>query len=336
MDSLTHIAIGACIGDLMLGKKIGKKAMFYGAVVASLPDIDFLASFWLNPSSDLLAHRGFTHSFLFAIVVIAGFTFVLKKRHIASHVSVKNWLLFLSAAIGSHLFLDSFNAYGIGLFEPFSHYRFSGNTIFVADPFFSLWPGVAALTLLLLKKTSSKRRRWAIFGLISCSTYLLYCLINKFTTDNHTRYALMHQGIHYNHYITTPTPFNNWLWYLVAETDEGFYIGYRSVLDKSDSVEFHYFKKNAAFLEPLSSNPALKDLIRFSKGYFTVDSSKLGMVFNDLRFGQMMGWQYPSAGFVFHFYLQHPDANQLVVQRGRFANWNRQSISFFIKRMMGR
>lgn len=335
MDSLTHIALGACIGDLLLGNKIGKKAMIYGAVIASLPDIDFVASFWLSPAADLLAHRGFTHSILFAALVVAGFAWYFRKRHAVDGISVKDWLLFLSVSIGSHLFLDSFNAYGIGLFEPFSQIRISWNTIFVVDPFFSVWPGIAALALLSIKKTNTRRKGWAAFGLISCSIYLFYCLFNKSTTDYHTRYALMHQGIHYHRYITTPTPFNNWLWYLIAETDEGFYIGYRSVFDQSDSVKFQYFKKNAGFLSSLPMSRDLKDLIRFSEGYFTVDSSQQGLVFNDLRFGQMMGWQYPSSGFVFHFFLEHPDSNSMVVQRGRFAHWNQESFAFFIKRIRG-
>ncbi len=37
--------------------------MLYGAIAASLPDIDFIAAFWMNTTDDLLAHRGFTHSF---------------------------------------------------------------------------------------------------------------------------------------------------------------------------------------------------------------------------------------------------------------------------------
>src|SRR5579872_7486382 len=76
MDSLTHIAVGACIGDLFLGKKIGKKAMLYGAIAASLPDIDFISSFWLDTADDLMAHRGFTHSFLFGLLFILALAFV--------------------------------------------------------------------------------------------------------------------------------------------------------------------------------------------------------------------------------------------------------------------
>lgn len=309
--------------------------MLYGAIAASLPDIDFIASFWLNGADDLMAHRGFTHSFLFGFLFILALAFLFRHRHRVENISIKTWLIFTGVEIASHLFLDSFNAYGIGWFEPFSHQRISFNVIFVADPFFSIWPGIAAVALLILKSASKKRRRWAIFGLVFCSLYFLYCLVNKFRINNDVRYALQKQGIRYSRYFTTPTPFNNWLWYNVAETDSGFQIGYRSVFDNDREISLRFFPKKNYLLDPFRSQHDLYQLIRFSQGYYTTDTSAQGIVFNDLRFGQMMGWQDPGAHFVFHYYLQDSDANHLVVQRGRFAHWNRESISFFIKRIRG-
>jgi inner membrane protein len=336
MDSLTHIAIGACIGDLFLGKRIGKKAMLYGAIAASLPDIDFIASFWLNTTDGLLVHRGFTHSFLFAFLVITGLALYFRKRHKAENVPINTWLVFMGTEIFIHLFLDVFNAYGIGWFEPFSHYRVSFNTIFVADPFFSIWPGFAAVCLLILRHNSRKRSAWAKLGIVFSSLYLLYCMANKYSIDNDTRYTLTHQGIHYKRYITTPTPFNNWLWYVVAEMDSGYYTGYRSVFDKNDQIEFKYFPRNDSLLQPFYVQRDLQQLIRFSQGYYTAELSKEGVVFNDLRFGQIQGWQNPNALFVFHYYLQEPDANHLVVQRGRFANWDWETLNVFFRRIRGK
>ena len=58
MDSLTHIVLGACVGEVIAGKKLGRKAWLAGAIFQSFPDIDFIAGFWLSPAEDLLAHRG--------------------------------------------------------------------------------------------------------------------------------------------------------------------------------------------------------------------------------------------------------------------------------------
>ncbi len=335
MDSLTHIAIGACIGELFLGKKIGRKAMLYGAIAASLPDIDFVASAWLNTPDDLMAHRGFTHSFFFAFIVVAGLAFLFRHRHRVDHIPIRTWLFFMGTEILSHLFLDVFNAYGIGWFEPFSHYRYSFNSLFVADPFFSVWPGVAALVLLLINRHHQSRKTWAKFGLIFCSVYFLYALTNKFKMDNDSRYALLHQHIHFSDYFTTPAPFNNWLWFVVAKTDSGYYTGYRSVFDRRDSIDFHFFPRNDSLLDTMRSQKDLAQLLRFSQGYYTASNSENGIVFNILRFGQIQGWQDPCAPFMFHYYLQDPDANHLVVQRGRFAGWNRKSLRVFVRRIRG-
>jgi inner membrane protein len=336
MDSLTHIAIGACIGELFLGKKIGRKAMLYGALAASIPDIDFVTAFWMNTPDDLMAHRGFTHSFLFAFIVIGGLAFFFRHRHRVEQIRIRTWLLFIGVEIGSHLFLDVFNAYGIGWLEPFSHRRFSFNSLFVADPFFSVWPGIAAFMLLLLRRYNPKRNQWAKWGLILCALYFLYSLVNKYNADRQSAYALTKQRIHFSDYFTTPAPFNSWLWFVVARTDSGYFVGYRSVFDHSDSMGFRFFPRNNHLLHQLGNRRDLSQLLRFSQGYYTIGNSNRGLEFNVLRFGQVLGWEYPDGPFVFHYYLQDPDANRLVVQRGRFAGWNTRTIRFYIRRITGK
>ncbi len=37
-----------------------------------------------------------------------------------------------------HIFVDAFNNYGVGWFEPFSKTRITFNTIYVADPFLDM------------------------------------------------------------------------------------------------------------------------------------------------------------------------------------------------------
>ena len=152
--------------------------MWYGAIAASLPDIDFISSFWLKTPDELMAHRGITHSFLFALAAVAGLAFFFRYRHRSDHIPIKTWFVFMGTEILSHLFLDVFNAYGIGWLEPFSHHRFSLNSLFVADPFFSIWPTIAALVLVLIHRHHSNRRTWARLGLTLCSLYFLYgCLL---------------------------------------------------------------------------------------------------------------------------------------------------------------
>ena len=93
------------MGEAFAGKMLGKKAMLWGALAQSIPDIDFLASFWMDTSSNLLAHRGFTHSFLFCLIITPLFALAAEYWHRPHNISLKHWMLFFGAVIFGHIFL---------------------------------------------------------------------------------------------------------------------------------------------------------------------------------------------------------------------------------------
>ena len=68
MDSLTQITLGAAVGEAVLGKKIGNKAMIWGAVAGTTPDLDVFANLAADEMSALAFHRAITHSVFFAIL----------------------------------------------------------------------------------------------------------------------------------------------------------------------------------------------------------------------------------------------------------------------------
>jgi inner membrane protein len=323
------------MGDAFAGKQLGKRAMFLGAVAQSVPDVDFLATFWMNTSENLLAHRGFTHSILFVLLITPLLALLAERWHRPHNISLKKWMLFFGVQAFIHLLLDGMNVYGVGWFEPFSHHRVSYNWIFVADPFYSLWLGIAFLALLLLKRNHPRRYWWRKFGIGLSSIYLLYCGLNKIKIDNDVRDVFRKQQIPYTSYFTTPTPLNNWLWYVVAASDSGYHIGYRSLFDKERKIDFQFFPRNDSLLKPVADHADLQILLRFSKGYYNIQQLHDTLVFNDIRFGQMIGWKDARAPFAFYYYLQHPSENDLVVQRGRFARWDMDALRALVRRIRG-
>jgi inner membrane protein len=335
MDSLTHIALGACIGEAFAGKTLGKNAMLWGALAQSIPDIDFVASFWMNTSSNLLAHRGFTHSFLFCAIITILFAFLAEHFHRLHNISLKKWMIFFVSVIFIHIFLDAFNNYGVGWFEPFSHKRISFNIIYVADPLFSIWPGLACLAFIYFRKNTKYRKIIWRLGLGISALYLMFCLFNKAQIDSDVKIILQKQNIIYTRYFTTPAPLQNLLWYIVAGNDKGYYVGFRSILDSRKEIVFQYFSRNDSLLKPVNDHEDVQNLIRFSQQFYIVEKWNDTLVFNDLRFGQIIGWENPREKFVFHYFLQHPKDNALVVQRGRFTGWNYKTLLSLIKRIGG-
>jgi inner membrane protein len=334
MDTLTHIVLGACIGEAIAGKKLGRKALVLGAIAQSLPDIDFIASFWLPTAADLLAHRGFTHSFLFTILITPLLAFFSAKWS-KSSLNIRQWMLFWGLQIFIHQFIDAFNAYGTGWFEPFSHYRVSFNTMFVADPLFTLWSAIACVVLIFVGVNSKKRKMIAGISLTISALYLLLGIVFKLSVDSSIQKDLHRHNISYNRYFSTPTPLNNLLWYVVAQNDSGYYIGYRSVFDRSDNITLHYDLRNDSLLKYAANKEDISRLVRFSQGYYTLDKIHDSVVFNDLRFGEINGWNEQQPKFVFYYFLQYPDNNKMIVQRGRFAKWDKQKLVAFFTRIRG-
>ncbi len=67
MDSLTQIVLGAAAGEVVLGKKIGNRAMIWGGVAGTIPDLDVVGKFFLSPIDNLAFHRGISHSIFFSV-----------------------------------------------------------------------------------------------------------------------------------------------------------------------------------------------------------------------------------------------------------------------------
>lgn len=333
MDSLTHIVLGACIGEIILGKNIGRRAMLLGALAQSVPDIDFIAGMWMPVSTELLAHRGITHSFLFGGVVSFFLALIAARWHKAETISVRKWFYFFLIEIGCHLFLDACNNYGIGWFEPFSTKRISFNVIYVADPLFTILPVIAFGFLIFLKTDHAHRLKWARAGMLAAAIYLSFAFVNKYNINKSVKNYMASTGKVHDKYFTTPTLLNNLLWFLVVEDNTGFKIGYRSIFDNSDSLQLHHIEKNELLLKPIADHDEVVELKRFSQGYYTIEKMGDTLVFNDLRFGQSAGWQNINNPFAFRYYLSHPQNNDLIVQRGRFAGFNLNSAKKMFERM---
>ena len=179
MDSLTHIVLGAAIGEAVLGKKIGRKAMLVGALADTIPDFDVFASCCTTDAQQLLVHRGITHSFFFILLMSPLLGWLFSKWFKKSEVSWKRWTLLFFLGMFTHILIDSLTSYGTAWFEPFSSYRVSFNTIFVADPFYTVPFLICVLIALIAKNGSPSRIKWNKIGLWISSLYLTFTIINK-------------------------------------------------------------------------------------------------------------------------------------------------------------
>ena len=234
-----------------------------------------------------------------------------------------------------HIGIDALPAYGTGWFEPFSHYRVSFNVLFVADPFYTISLLIASIALLILKRNSNYRKFWMRFGILISTVYIFYAFSNKFKVDKTTRENLAAQSIHEVSYFSTPTPLNNWLWYINAKTDSGYFIGYYSLFDQTDQIEFSYLPQNDSLLFQFKDNDEVKKLIRFSQGYYSADALGDTVYLSDLRFGLITDWKSGTGYSVFRYALNNNVNNDLIIQKGRMEVSGKAAIKALIERAKG-
>jgi len=289
MDTLTHLAAGVVIGELAMGKKAGKKALAWGALAANMPDMDVAFRYFVSEADSALFHRGISHSLLFLAMLPPLLALFIQKIHGKDSNSFKKWWLLVFLAWFSHLFIDVFNSYGTGLFEPFSHVRFSYDSIGIFDFIFSIPLIIAALVSILSCKKKKITAICSMAGLSLSVLYLGFTIINKQKVEQLAKSELARQQIHYSRILSTPLPITNFIWTIIAEGENGFWKGFYCVIhDKT--IYYDYIPKNHNLIDGINKSNDFNKLQRFTKGFYALRKSEHegDVVLSDLRFSNLI------------------------------------------------
>ncbi|MEF8816554.1 MAG: metal-dependent hydrolase [Salinibacter sp.] len=313
MDTVTQITLGAAVGEATAGREGGAKAPMWGAAFGLLPDLDVLANPFLTNLQALTMHRSVTHSLVFVALVGLCGAYGLRRLHDGLPVSTRRWGALIVLALGTHIGLDCLTTYGTQVFWPFSTYPILHGAIFIIDPLYTV-PLAAGLLVSLRWPPTAASRRWANYaGLAVSSGYLLFTVLNKAYVTRVFDEALSETAPQYERIFTTPTPFNNLLWQGIAEAEDGYYVGAYSLLDPDASVDFRYIPTQHDLLGDQWDNPVVKEVRRFSRGYFIVRRDDDGsLLIHDLRFGRTDVGLTDDGEYLFTYRLQR-DAGGSVV-----------------------
>ena len=291
MDSLTQIILGAACGEIALGKKIGNKALLFGAIGGTIPDLDVFIGklLYSNEIQAMAFHRGFMHSLLFAVLAAFLFGYFTHRLYNTGKrrgtTIQKDWIWLFFLSIFTHPILDCFTPYGTQLFAPFSNYRVAFNTISVVDPLYTLPFLICMIVVLFYKRTNKKRIQWTKAGLYISAAYLFFTIGNKFYIDSVFKKSFKKAGISIERFSAQPSILNNILWYAVAETADTYYLTFYSLLDKSATADKIITIKKKHHLVDMSADN-LKTLAWFSNNYYRISKmDKIGTYkYTDLRY----------------------------------------------------
>ncbi|MFD2823656.1 metal-dependent hydrolase [Lacinutrix iliipiscaria] len=268
MDSITQAILGAAIGEISLGRKIGPKGAVLGALVATIPDLDVVLLPFYSAVERISIHRGFSHSILFSFIGAFLIALILSKIKWTRQISYIRLCVFSWLVLFTHMLLDAFTTYGTQLFLPFSNYRVSFDSINIVDPLYTLplFLGVLLSTGVFRKKPN--RIIYSKMGLIISSLYLIFTLWIKQSVNQKFDTQLKKDSIVYNELLTVPVKFGSIYWYGVAKTDNSLYIGKYNNIER-EKITFTEFSINDNLLNKVDSELA-NTLKWFSKGYYTV------------------------------------------------------------------
>lgn len=335
MDSLTQIVLGAAVGEVAVGKKVGNWAILWGGVAGTIPDLDVFARYFTDNVTALEVHRGFSHSILFSLIFAPIFGWLLTKIHKKLDATWKDWTLLMFLGLFTHPLLDAHTTWGTQLFWPFE-YRIAYKNIFVADPLYTLPFLACVIAVMFNKKESLKRKRINQLGLIISSFYMILTIAFKWLAYPKFIKTLEKQNIDYIEVKTRPTPLNSILWSANVKLKDGFITGYYSLLDKTENVEYsNLIPQNLHLLKGLENEKKVKQLIKISEGWFTLEKKEGKLLFNDLRFGQN-GIDAENSKFIFSFELKYNESGEFeVIEQPRTIEQGGALISSLFERIKG-
>lgn len=332
MDSLTQIVLGAAVGEAVLGKKVGNKAMLYGAIAGTIPDLDVLSRYFADTVTAIEWHRGFSHSIFFSILFAPVFGWLISKLERKHNVSWQDWSWLMFWGLFTHPLLDAFTTWGTQLFWPFD-LRLAFQSIFVIDPLYTL-PFLTLLIMAMVKKRADpKRERYNRLGLSISTGYLAATLVLKGMAYQRFEMALKAQGISYSDIDTRPTPFNTLLWTANIETGDAYLIANFSFFDE-EPIGFQIYPKNHQLLGELASNDKVKRLEKITDGWFTIAKENGALFFNDLRFG-LISLAPDETQFAFSYKIYENQGKVTVEEMPKMRSDAKKLLTALWQRMWG-
>jgi len=304
MDSVTQFALGASIGEAVLGRKIGNRAPLIGAVVATLPDLDSFIPYE-EAVATFTYHRSATHSLFVLAAISPLITWLLLKFQPELHEFRKQlfWLVFL--ALFTHPLLDAFTVYGTQLFWPLTSYPVSGSTIFIVDPAYTLWLLIGFISAMVISREKVLGHRLNMAGLVISSIYLGWTVVAKIIVDTRATQALATQGIAYDRLMTTPAPFTTLQWRIIGRDDSGYFDAFTPVFGQQDSIQFTYYNSEDYLLENISEHWPVQRLLWFTHGFYRVTLRGTDILITDLRMGL-------EGNYVFNFKVAENGFNETI------------------------
>ena len=279
MDSLTQLTFGAACGEAILGKKVGRKALIWGAILGTLPDLDVFIPLG-SPVDDFVYHRGFSHSLFLLTALSPVFAWLITKVHKDTKPLFNKWMLLTFVVLNGSVLLDLFTIYGTQIFWPLDTTPHAVPTLFIIDPLFTLPILIGVSAALFLKN-----HRLNFIGLSLSLAYLIWALGVSVFVNGKMEEKLNEQGVPYSQFISSPAPFTTLLWRTVGIHNDQYFETYYSLFDGDAPLSVNFYPRNLSLMKGMDEHPPVTKLEKFTRDYFAMSENNGSIAMTDLRMG---------------------------------------------------
>jgi len=294
MDWITHAAVGAALGEIMLAKRMGNRALAWGALWGIAPDLlDAVAMWFLSTSARLAYAQAASHSLLLLGLLAVALPPWLAKLWHRSKVSRQQAGWFVGAVWAAHLLVDCLALPGVQVLWPLAGPRTCLGLLAPGDGCIAAPLVVTLLSLVWLrgKKEQTKRRRLWWWGVGLSSGYLAVAVLAKWAAAAGFAADLARRGPLPERRMESPTPWNLLLWRGLVDRGDEIWVGYRSVFEwHSTPVRWTVYPRDRPAFAKVADTLEAKRVAAFTDAWWIARPNKTGVWLADLRYGEYRLW----------------------------------------------
>lgn len=304
VNLITQMALGALMGDLLLGRRLGRMAMAWGALISCLPALEDLLGRFLHTSTRLTSHHGPSHSLLTITLASAALGTGLAKLWRRQKITRTQASLFTFTLLSGHALLECLTVDGAALLWPFSPSRITLNLLPQPDFLFASVLVIPALWLatrpapLPPQKSRRKtppppprRNRIRNIALVTASSLVLLCFSLKWLATAGFDHDLIRRNASSSRRIVGPAPCTFLLWRAVVDRGDALWVGYRSVFDAfSTPVRWTAYPRQPETLAGWANGPEFEALNLTTDGWWIARPHTKGAWIGDLRRPEARIW----------------------------------------------
>jgi inner membrane protein len=303
VEWLMHAALGAVTGDWLLGRRLGNRALAWGAFFGVLPGLEVFVAGFFDTARELAAERGASHSLLVMALGSWGIAQALVKLWRRENITTRQAGGFVFGVWAAHVAVDCFSVKGAALFWPVSQTRLAFAFLDSRDWLFAL-PMVVAVMIRVIqrepavKKTRGKsvapaasHRRRYVGWLCASALYALTCLGLKFWVTAGFQADLARRGLVPQRQTQSPAGASPLFWRAVVDHGDQFRVGYRSVFElPSSPVRWTVYPKGEAALAKVAGLREVKTIMAVTDGWWLARPHAKGAWVGDLRPPEFRTW----------------------------------------------